>query len=54
MIEKFAEYFYDPLVFWMTPLVIVVLIAVWRRLHAWRQRWFSGGPPGDGNNSGGS
>jgi len=36
MLEKLAEYFYDPLVFWAAPLVFVALLVVWRRIQARR------------------
>jgi hypothetical protein len=42
MIESLAEYFYDPLVFWIVPLVLVVLISVLRRLFIWGHRYFTG------------
>ena len=35
MLEKLSEYFYDPVVFWMAPLVLVALAAIWRRVRAW-------------------
>jgi hypothetical protein len=38
MLEKFAEYFYDPLVFWTVPLVLVAMVAGWRRLRVWGLR----------------
>ncbi len=34
MLEKLSEYFYDPVVFWTAPLVLVALAAGWRRLRA--------------------
>ncbi len=48
MLEKLAEFFYDPLVFWTAPLVLVALVASWRRLRAWGHRRHSGMPPGNG------
>ncbi|MCH7880317.1 MAG: hypothetical protein IIB69_01840 [Proteobacteria bacterium] len=45
MLEKLAEYFYDPVVFWTAPLVLVALAVGWRRVRAWRLRRFSGMPP---------
>jgi hypothetical protein len=45
MLENLAEYFYDPLVFWTAPLVLVALVAGWRRLRAWGLRRLSGMPP---------
>jgi hypothetical protein len=48
MLEKLAEYFYDPLVFWTAPLVLVALVAGWRRLRARGLRRLSGMPPGNG------
>jgi hypothetical protein len=42
MLERLAEYFYNPLVFWAVPLLLVVLAASWRKLRVWRQRRLSG------------
>jgi len=47
MLEKLAEFFYDPLVFWTVPLILVLLLAGWRRLRAWGRRRHSRLPPGD-------
>ena len=47
MLEKFAEYFYDPLVFWTAPLVLIVFVAGWRRLRAWGIRHLSRTPRGN-------
>ncbi len=51
MLEKLAEYFYDPLVFWTVPLVLVALVVGWRRVRAWGLRRLSrkhtGNDPGD-------
>ena len=49
MLEKFADYFYDPVVFWTAPLVLVALVAGWRRMRVNRRRRFSGKPAGDGS-----
>jgi hypothetical protein len=32
MLERFAEYFYNPSVFWSAPLFITVVISAWHRL----------------------
>ena len=48
MLEKLSEYFYDPVVFWTAPLVLVVLAAGWRQLRARSLRRLSGAPPGNG------
>ena len=48
MLEKIAEYFYDPLVFWFAPLVLVTLLVVWRRVRAWGLRYIFGISPGNG------
>ncbi|GEM_PF-3071173 len=48
MLEKLAEYFYDPLVFWTAPLVLVALLVVWRRILAWRLRHRPGISHGNG------
>ena len=45
MLEKLSEFFYDPVVFWTAPLVLVVLVAGWRRVLRCR----SGTPPGKGS-----
>ena len=49
MLEKLSEYFYDPVVFWTAPLVLVALVAVWRRIRG-GLRGDGGDPPrpGDG------
>jgi len=47
MLEKFAEYFYDPLVFWTAPLVLVALVVGWRRVRASGFRRLFRMPPGD-------
>jgi hypothetical protein len=49
MLEKLADYFYDPLVFWTAPLVLVALVAGWRRVRAWRLRRNSEMPPSNGS-----
>lgn len=41
MLENFAQYFYDPLIFWTAPLILVVLMLGWRRVRAWRLRRLS-------------
>ena len=46
MLEKLSEYFYDPLVFWTAPLVLVALAAGWRRVRARGLRRLSETPPG--------
>jgi hypothetical protein len=48
MLEKLSEYFYDPLVFWAAPLVLVALVAGWRRVRARGILHLSGPPPGNG------
>ncbi len=45
MLEKLAEYFYDPVVFWTAPLVLVALGMGWRRVCDWRLRRDSEMPP---------
>ena len=45
MLEKLSEYFYDLVVFWTAPLVLVALVAGWRRVF----RLLSGTPPGNGS-----
>ena len=45
MLEKISEFFYDPVVFWTAPLVLVAVAAGWRRFR--RRRGLSGEPPGD-------
>ncbi len=42
MLEKLAEYFYDPVVFWVAPLVLVALAVGWRKLRVWGLRHLSG------------
>jgi len=49
MLEKLSEYFYDPLVFWIAPLVLVVLAVGLRRVRAWGLRRISETPPGNGS-----
>ncbi len=46
MLEKLSAYFYDPVVFWSAPLVLVAVAAGWRRARAWRRR-LSRTPAGD-------
>ena len=46
MLEKLSEFFYDPVVFWTAPLVLVALAAGWRRVRARGLRRPSGTPPG--------
>ena len=36
MLEKFSEYFYDPVIFWLAPLVLVAVAAGWRRIRSRR------------------
>ncbi len=38
MLEKLSAYFYDPVIFWTAPLVLVAVAAGWRRARAWRRR----------------
>ncbi len=38
MLEQFANYFYDPFIFWGAPLVLVALIAAVRRVRVWLRR----------------
>ncbi len=45
MLERLADFFYDPVVFWTAPLVLVALVAGWRRMRAWRL----GKPAGNGS-----
>lgn len=45
MLEKLAEFFYDPLVFWTAPLALVALVVGWRRVCAWGLRR----PPDNGS-----
>ena len=47
MLERLAEYFYNPLVFWTVPLLLVALIVIWRRLYRWGLRHFTSTPPGN-------
>ncbi|MCH7865993.1 MAG: hypothetical protein IIC56_12355 [Proteobacteria bacterium] len=49
MLERLADFFYDPVVFWTAPLVLVALVAGWRRMRANRRRRFPGKPAGDGS-----
>ncbi len=46
MLEKLSEYFYDPVVFWTAPLVLVAVAVGWRRV--WARGRLSGTPPGNG------
>ena len=46
MLERFSEYFYDPMVFWAAPLILVVLAAGWRKVRARSVRGPTGKPPG--------
>ncbi len=34
MLEQVSDYFFDPLVFWGAPLVLVALLAAIKRLRA--------------------
>ena len=45
MLENLAEYFYNPVVFWTAPLVLVALGMGWRRVCDWRLRRDSEMPP---------
>jgi hypothetical protein len=38
MLEQVSNYFFDPLVFWGLPLVLVALLAGIKRLRAWASR----------------
>ena len=49
MLEKLSEYFYDPVVFWTVPLVLVVVVVGWRRVWARDLRRLLGTPPGNGS-----
>jgi hypothetical protein len=40
MLEKLSDFFYDPVVFWTAPLVLVALAVGWRRVRAWGLRRF--------------
>lgn len=51
MLEKLSEYFYDPVVFWTAPLVLVALAAGWRRVRGRSLRRHSETLPGDGEDS---
>jgi hypothetical protein len=48
MLEKFSEYFFDPLVFWTAPLVLVAVVAGLRQAQAWKRRRFSETAAGNG------
>jgi len=52
MLETLSEFFYDPLVFWTAPLVLVALAAGWRKVRAWRCRAYTGTLPDDGSGPG--
>ena len=38
MLERLSGYFYDPLVFWGAPLVLVLVCAGIRSVRAWLRR----------------
>ncbi len=38
MLERLSAYFYDPVLFWTAPFVIVALLAVIRKLRARARR----------------
>ncbi len=38
MLEQVSDYFFDPLVFWGAPLVLVALLAGIKRLRARKNR----------------
>ncbi len=38
MLERLSEFFYDPVVFWSAPLVLVALWAGIRRVGTWIRR----------------
>ncbi len=48
MLEKFSGYFFDPLVFWTAPLVLVAVVAGLRQVQAWKRRHFSETAAGNG------
>jgi len=49
MLEKLSEYFYDPVVFWTAPLVLVAVAAGWRRVWTRGRRHLSGTARGNGS-----
>ena len=49
MLEKLSGYFYDPVVFWTAPLVVVALAAGLRQVQAWKRRRFSETAAGNGD-----
>ncbi len=38
MLEQLSEYFYDPVVFWTAPFVLVAALAAIRKFRAWARR----------------
>lgn len=38
MLEQLSAYFYDPLVFWTAPFVLVAALAAIRRFRDWARR----------------
>jgi len=38
MLERFSDYFYDPVIFWGVPLVLVLVWAGIRHTQAWLRR----------------
>ncbi len=49
MLERLSDLFYDPVVFWTAPLVLVALVVGWRRVRTRRRRRFSGKSAGNGS-----
>lgn len=49
MLENFSDYFYQPVVFWTAPLVLVAVVAGLRRIQAWKRRLVSETAAGDGD-----
>ncbi len=45
MLENLAEYFYDPVVFWTPPMVLVALGVGWHRMRARGLRRHTETPP---------
>ena len=38
MLERISEYFYDPVVFWTAPFILVALYAAFNGARAWVRR----------------
>jgi hypothetical protein len=47
MLETLSEYFYNPIVFWTAPLVLVAVVVGWRRIRVWGLRKLSNKSPED-------